>query len=89
MFSNSGVASCSSFGVVLNTQRRLASTGDTSALVGAMVIIGTLASAAVSMIANEPGVVVGPIRTSILESWISLRIPVTAAVVSEASSTVM
>ncbi|KFB74545.1 MAG: hypothetical protein AW09_000125 [Candidatus Accumulibacter phosphatis] len=52
----------------------------------AMAIIGVSASAATSIIASELGVIVEPMRTSTLFSASSLRVFLTAVVVSEASS---
>ena len=52
----------------------------------AIAIIGVSASAATSIIASEFGVIVEPTITSTLSSAISLRVLVTAFVVSEASS---
>ena len=53
------------------------------------VIIGVFASEMASIMASEAGVVDEPMITSTLRSAISLRVLVTAAVVSEASSSTM
>ena len=55
----------------------------------AMEIIGVCASTTTSSMAKELGVVVEPSITSTLCSLINLRVLVTAAVVSEASSRTM
>ncbi|MNT10610.1 hypothetical protein D3C72_1454480 [compost metagenome] len=75
-----------SFCGVLKTQRRLSSTGSTILALAATLIIGTLASAATSTMASEPGVTDVPISTSTLSSVASLREFLTAWVVSVASS---
>src|SRR5438132_12003494 len=80
------VAMCESFCGVLNTQRRLASTGSTMADDAAMEIIGVSFSAATSIMASELGVTVDPTTRSTLSSEISLRVFFTAVVVSDASS---
>ena len=51
-----------------------------------MVIIGVWASEMTSIMASEAGVVDEPTTTSTLRSEMSLRVLVTAAVVSDASS---
>ena len=76
----------SSFCVVLNTQRFLASSGSTTADVPTVAITGTFASAMMSRIANALGVVDGPIIASMLCSWISFLMFCTARVVSPPSS---
>ena len=55
----------------------------------AIEIIGVSASAVTSIIASEFGVTVEPITMSTLSSEISLRMFLTAVVVSEASSRTM
>ncbi len=82
-------AICWSFCGVLKTQRFLASTGSTMRLDAAIAIIGVSASATTSIIASEFGVMVEPTTTSTLSSVISLRVFLTAVVVSEASSSTM
>ena len=52
-------------------------------------MISVAASAATSIMASEAGVVVEPRITSTLFSAMSLRVLLTAAVVSEASSSTM
>ena len=79
----------SSFCVVLNTQRRLASSGSTTDDVPTVAITGTFASAMTSMIASALGVVDGPIIASMLCSWISFLMFCTARVVSPPSSSWM
>jgi hypothetical protein len=64
----SAAAIRSSFCVVLNTQRFFASSGSTTVDVPTVAIIGTLASATTSRIANALGVVDGPINASMLFS---------------------
>ena len=78
-----------SFCGVLKTQRFLASWGSTMRADAAIEIIGVRASATTSIMASEFGVMVEPSITSTLCSLISLRVLVTAAVVSEASSSTM
>ena len=78
-----------SFCGVLKTQRRLASCGSTMRADAAIEIIGVWFSATTSIIASEFGVVVEPMITSTLLSVISLRVLLTAAVVSDASSSTM
>jgi hypothetical protein len=78
-----------SFCGVLKTQAFLASSGSTILAEAAIEIIGTLASETTSIMASELGVMVEPRTTSTLFSVISLRVLVTAAVVSEASSSTM
>ena len=78
-----------SFCGVLKTQRFFASTGSTMRAEAAIEIIGVSLSATTSIIASEFGVVVEPRTTSTLFSVISLRVLVTAVVVSEASSSTM
>ncbi len=75
-----------SFCAVLNTQRRLSSTGETIFSLAAKAIIGTLASATTSIIARALGETVEPITTSTWFSAMSLRVLLTALVVSDASS---
>ena len=79
----------SSFCVVLNTQRFLASIGSTTADVPTVAIIGTFASAITSRIASAFGVVEGPISASILFSCTSFLMFCTARVVSPPSSSEM
>lgn len=55
----------------------------------AIEIMGTCASATTSIMANELGVMVEPMTMSTLFSLMSLRVLVTAAVVSLASSRMM
>ncbi len=83
------VAMCESFCGVLKTQARLASIGSMMRAEAAMVIIGVSFSATTSTIASELGVTVEPTITSTLSSLISLRVFLTAVVVSEASSSTM
>mgnify|MGYP006920578462 CR=1 FL=1 len=78
-----------SFCGVLKTQRFLASTGSTMRAEAAIEIMGVWLSLTTSIIASELGVVVEPMITSTLCSVISLRALVTAAVVSDASSSTM
>src|SRR3546814_9484318 len=66
MASASALAISASFCGVLNTQRRLSSTGSTILALAATLIIGTLASAATSTMASEPGVIEVPTNTSTL-----------------------
>src|SRR5438128_2645673 len=75
-----------SFCGVLNIQRVFGLVGSTIRAEAAIEIIGVSASAATSIIASELGVIVEPTITSILSSAISLRVFVTALVVSDASS---
>ena len=82
-------AICWSFCGVLKTQRFLASTGSTMRLEAAIAIIGVSVSATTSIIASEFGEVVDPTTTSTLSSEISLRVFLTAVVVSDASSSTM
>lgn len=77
-----------SFCGVLNTQRRFSSTGSTMRLEAAQAIIGVCDSAATSIMPSELGEVVEP-TTSTLSSETSLRMFLTALVVSEASSRTM
>src|SRR5690606_34297513 len=86
MASASALAISASFCGVLNTQRRLSSTGSTILALAATLIIGTLASAATSTMARDPGVIEVPTSTSTLSSVTSLREFFTAWVVSVASS---
>ena len=78
-----------SFCGVLNTQRRFSSTGSTMRLEAAQAIIGVCDSAATSIMPSELGEVVEPSTTSTLSSETSLRMFLTALVVSEASSRTM
>ena len=78
-----------SFCGVLKTQRRFASTGSTMRADAAIEIIGVWLSATTSIIASEFGVAVEPSTMSTLFSVISLRVLLTACVVSEASSSTM
>ncbi len=78
-----------SFCGVLKTQRRFASIGSTMRADAAIEIIGVCASATTSIIASEFGVVVEPSTMSTLFSVISLRVLLTALVVSDASSSTM
>src|SRR5438067_6530418 len=71
---------------VLKTQRVFGFAGSTIRADAAIEIIGVSVSAATSIIANELGVIVEPTTTSTLSSVVSLRIFVTAFVVSEPSS---
>src|SRR6185312_8510908 len=71
---------------VLNTQYVRGFDGSTMRPDDAIEIIGSLASATTSTIASELGVTVEPMMTSALSSVISLRVLVTAFVVSDASS---
>ena len=75
-----------SFCGVLNTQWRFASIGSTILADAAIEIIGTCASLTTSIIASEFGMTVEPTITSALSSVISLRVLLTALVVSEPSS---
>ncbi|CFW37106.1 Uncharacterised protein [Bordetella pertussis] len=86
MASARALAIRASFCGVLKTQRRLSSTGSTILALAATLIIGTLASAATSTMASEPGVIEVPTSTSTLSSEASLREFFTACVVSVASS---
>ncbi len=76
----------SSFCVVLNTQRRLASIGSTTDDVPTVAMSGTFASAMTSRIASAFGVVDGPMMASTLFSPISFFAFCTARVVSPPSS---
>ena len=78
-----------SFWGVLKTQRFLASCGSTIRAEAAIEIMGVWASATTSIMARELGVMVEPRMMSTLCSEISLRVLLTAAVVSEASSSTM
>ena len=78
-----------SFCGVLKTHRFLASWGSTMRAEAAMEIMGVCDSAATSIMASELGVVVEPIIKSTLCSLINFRVLVTAAVVSDASSSTM
>ena len=71
---------------VLNTHRVCGLAGSTMRPDAAIEIIGTCASATTSTMASELGVTVEPMITSTLSSVISLRVLVTALVVSEPSS---
>src|SRR6266446_6597914 len=75
-----------SFCGVLKTHFVFGFVGSTMRADAAIEIIGVSASAATSIIASEFGVIVEPTITSTLSSEISLRVLVTALVVSEASS---
>ncbi len=86
MCSAMAVAMCESFCGVLNTQARLASIGSMMRAEAAIEIIGVSLSAAMSTIASEFGVTVEPTTTSTLSSLMSLRVFLTAVVVSVASS---
>ena len=86
---SSAAAMRSSFCVVLNTQRLLASSGSTTDDVPTVAITGTFASAMTSRIASALGVVDGPIIASMLYSWISFLMFCTARVVSPPSSSWM
>ena len=86
MCASSALAMMSSFCVVLNTQRFLASSGSTTLDVPTVAIIGTLASAMKSRIASAFGVVDGPISASMLCSWMSFLTFCTARVESPPSS---
>ncbi|CAH0446023.1 hypothetical protein LMG10661_02153 [Ralstonia syzygii subsp. syzygii] len=89
MCSAMAVAMCESFCGVLKTHARLASIGSTMRADAASVIIGVSLSATTSTIASDVGVMVEPITRSTLSSAISLRVFLTAVVVSEASSSTM
>jgi len=89
MCERSAAAIRSSFCVVLNTQRFFASSGSTTADVPTVAIIGTLASAITSRIANAFGVVDGPISASMWCSCTSFLTFCTARVVSPPSSSEM
>ncbi|MNN18165.1 hypothetical protein D3C81_1313700 [compost metagenome] len=89
MCSAIAVAMCESFCGVLKIQARLASIGSMMRAEAAMVIIGVSFSATTSTMASEFGVTVEPTTTSTLSSLISLRVFLTAVVVSEASSRTM
>ena len=78
-----------SFCGVLKTHLRLSSIGSTILADAAIEIIGTLASLTTSIIASELGVTVEPMMMSTLSSVISLRVSLTALVVSEPSSSTM
>ncbi len=78
-----------SFCGVLKTHLRLASIGSTILADAAIEIIGTCASLTTSIIASELGVTVEPRMMSTLSSVISLRVLLTALVVSEPSSSTM
>ncbi len=78
-----------SFCGVSKTQRFLASIGSMMRAEAAIEITGVWLSAATSIIASEFGVVVEPRMMSTLFSEISLRVLLTAAVVSLASSSTM
>ena len=78
-----------SFCGVLKTQRFLASCGSMMAAEAPSEIIGVWLSATGSIMASEFGVMLEPMITSTLFSAISLRVLVTACVVSEASSSTM
>ena len=78
-----------SFWGVLNTHLRLASIGSTILADAAIEIIGTWASLTTSIIASELGVTVEPRMMSTLFSVISLRVLLTALVVSVPSSSTM
>ena len=82
----SAAAMRSSFCVVLNTQRRFASSGSTTLDVPTVAISGTLASAMRSRIASAIGVVDGPISASMLCSCSSFLAFCTPRVVSPPSS---
>ena len=71
---------------VLNTHFTLGLAGSTIRPEAAIAIIGVSASATMSIIASELGVTVEPTITSTLSSLRSLRVLVTALVVSEPSS---
>ena len=71
---------------VLNTHLVFAFAGSTIRADAAIEIIGVSASATTSTIASELGVIVEPTMTSTLSSEMSLRVLVTALVVSEPSS---
>src|SRR6266576_3243885 len=86
IYFSSAPAMRSSFCVVLNTHRFLASIGSTTAEVPTVAIIGTFASAITSRIASAFGVVDGPISASILFSCTSFLMFCTARVVSPPSS---
>ncbi len=85
----SAAAMRSSFCVVLNTHRRLASSGSTTLDVPTVAISGTLASAMRSRMASALGVVDGPISASMLSVWMSFFAFCTACVVSPPSSSWM
>ena len=71
---------------VLNTHSVFGFAGSTMRADAAIEIIGASASETTSTIASEFGVIVEPTMTSTLSSVISLRVLVTALVVSDASS---
>ena len=75
-----------SFCGVLNTHLVFASAGLMISADAAREIIGTSASATTSRMASEFGVTVEPMTTSTLSSVISLRVFLTASVVSDLSS---
>ena len=78
-----------SFCGVLKTHLRLSSMGSTMRAEAAMEIMGVCASATTSIMASELGVVLDPRMMSTLLSLISLRVLLTAVVVSDASSSTM
>ena len=78
-----------SFCGVLKTHLRLASIGSTMRAEAAIEIIGVSASAATSIMPSEAGVTVEPRMMSTLCSARNLRALLTAAVVSDASSSTM
>ncbi len=80
---------CASFCGVLKTQWRLLSTGSTMRSDEAMAIIGVSDSAAMSIIARLLGVTEEPRITSTLSSDVNLRVFLTAATGSDASSSTM
>ena len=71
---------------VLKIQRVFGLLGSTIFAPAAIAIIGVSLSATTSIIASELGVIVDPTITSALSSLMSLRVFVTALVVSDASS---
>ena len=74
---------------VLNTHLVFGLAGSTIRADAAIEIIGVSASATTSAIASEFGVIVEPMMTSTLFSLSSLRVLVTALVVSDPSSRMM
>jgi len=89
MFSAIAVAIITSDCGVLNIQARFASIGSTMRDDDASVMAGVLPSPSTGSIASEFGVVVEPMIASTRSSLISLRVFVTVAVVSDASSSTM
>src|SRR3954470_20640955 len=79
-------AMSASFCGVLNTQRVFGLAGSTMRDDAAIESIGVSASATTSTMASELGVMVEPMIASTLFSEMSLRVFVTALVVSDASS---